>query len=340
MKLKVGLIGLGDQWESRHRPALLALSDRFDVRAICCEVAEKGQRVARDFGAVAIDGFRAMICRDDIDAILALAPDWVGPLPILAACEAGKAVYAAAALDIAPEQVTEIRRRVETSGVAFMAELPRRYAPATIRLKELMATKLGRATQLFCHERMTTEAQTSHLRRGKFCPLTWRSLMEQVDWCCYLVDRDPTSIVSTIHRPVVNGHGTFYQSASLAFETQGDDEQLSASAQLSVGYYMPTCWKEALAFRRPSSIQVLCENGVAFIDLPNSLVWFDEAGQHMEALDTDRSVGEQMLMRFHRAVTSLVRNMTDLADAYRAVKIVLGANESAESGQRVPLEFK
>ena len=33
MKLKVGLIGLGDQWESRHRPALLALADRFDVKA-------------------------------------------------------------------------------------------------------------------------------------------------------------------------------------------------------------------------------------------------------------------------------------------------------------------
>jgi predicted dehydrogenase len=338
MKLKVGLIGLGDHWESRHRPALLALGDRFDVRAICCEVAQKGERVAREFGAVAVDGFRAMICRDDVEAVLALAPDWVGPLPILAACEAGKAIYSSAALDIAPEQVIEIRRRVEESGVAFMAELPRRFSPATIRLKELMATKLGRATQMFCHERMTTEAQTSHLRRGKFCPLTWRSLMEQVDWCCYLVDRDPTSLVSTIHRPVVHGHGTFYQAVNLNFDPRGDD-QLSASSQLSVGYYMPSSWKEALSFRRPSSIQVLCENGVAFIDLPSSLVWFDDAGQHTEALESDRSVGEQMLMHFHRAVTSLVRNPADLAVAYRAMKIVISANDSAHSGRRVPLEF-
>lgn len=338
MKLNVGLIGLGDQWDSRHRPALLALSDRFDVRAICCEVAEKGERVAREFGAVAIDGFRAMIGRDDVEAVLTLAPDWVGPLPILAACEAGKAIYSSAALDIAPEQVSEIRRRVEEAGVAFMAELPRRFSPATIRLKELMATKLGRATQMFCHERMTTESQISHLRRGKFCPLTWRSLMEQVDWCCYLVDRDPTTVTSSVHRPVVQNHGTFYQAVTLNFDPQ-EAGDVTASSQVSVGYYMPASWNEALSFRRPSSIQVLCEHGVAFIDLPSSLVWFDDAGQHTESLDSDRPVGEQMLMHFHRAVTSLVRNTSDLADAYRAMKIVISANDSAHSGRRVSLEF-
>ena len=339
MKLKVGLVGLGDQWESRHRPALLALADRFEVTAICCEVAQKGERVAREFGAVPLDGFRAMIGRNDIEAVLALAPDWVGPLPILAACEAGKAVYSSVALDIAPEQVAEIRQRVQESGVAFMAELPRRYAPATIRLKELMATRLGQPTQMFCHERMTTEQQTSHLRRGEYCSLTWRSLMELVDWCCYLVDRDPTTVSSSLHRPVTNGKNSFYQSVSLQF--QGElEEQHSAMAQLSVGYYVPEAWREALSFRRPASIQICCEKGVAFIDLPSKLVWFDEAGQHTESLDQDRPVGEQMLINFHRSVTSLVRDPGDLADAYRALQIVTSTHESAASGKRIKLEFE
>lgn len=338
MKIKVGLVGLGDQWESRHRPALLALADRFDVRAICCEVAQKGEKVAREFGAAALDGFRAMICRDDIEAILALAPDWVGPLPILAACEAGKAVYSSVALDIAPDQVGEIRQRVQESGVVFMAELPRRYAPATLRLKELMATRLGRATQMFCHQRMTTEQQTSHLRRGAYCPLTWRNLMELADWCCYLVDRDPTAVVSSLHRPSVNGKDSFYQMLNLQFDGSQED-QTSANAQLSVGYYIPEKWSEALSFRCPASIQIVCENGVAFIDLPSKLVWFDDAGQHTESLDSDRSLGEQMLLRFHRAVTSLIRDPSDLADAYRALKIVTSAHDSAVEGRRVELDF-
>ncbi len=337
MKLKVGLIGLGDHWETRHRPALLALSDRFDVKAICCEVAEKGQKVARDFNAVPLDGFRAMINRDDIEAVLVLAPDWVGPLPILAACERGKAVYSSVALDIAPDQVADIRKRVQQSGVAFMAELPRRHAPATIRLKELMATRLGQATQLFCHERMIIEEQTSHLRRGDYCPLTWRSLMELVDWCCYLVGRDPAAVTSTIHQPTVNGQASYYQTANLHFADF--ESNLSANAQLSVGYYIPRAWQEALSFRRPASIQICCENGVAFIDLPSKLIWFDEAGQHTESLDSDRPVGEQMLVNFYRAVTRLVRDPVDLADAYRALQVVTSAHESATTGKQITFDF-
>ena len=120
MKLRVGLVGLGDYWQSRHRPALRALSDRFDVKAICCEVAEKSKLAANEFSATPMDGFRAMIERDDIDAVLALAPDWAGPLPIIAACEAGKAVYSSAAWDISFDQVHEIHKRVDESGVAHL----------------------------------------------------------------------------------------------------------------------------------------------------------------------------------------------------------------------------
>ena len=51
--------------------------------------------------------------------------------------------------------------------------------------------------------------------------------------------------------------------------------------------------------RRPSPIarwpalQVSCERGIAFVDLPSTLVWFDEAGRHQESLESERPVGEQ-----------------------------------------------
>ena len=78
---------------------------------------------------------------------------------------------------------------------------------------------------------------------------------------------------------------------------------------------------------------------MAFIDLPSSLIWFDDAGQHTESLDAERSVCEQMLVRFHRAVTSLIRKTTDPEDAYRALKVVVSAHESAKSGRRVNLKY-
>ena len=78
---------------------------------------------------------------------------------------------------------------------------------------------------------------------------------------------------------------------------------------------------------------------MAFIDLPSNLVWFDDAGQHTESLDTERAVGEQMLDRFYRAVTSLIRKTTDPQDAYRAMKIVSSANESVKTGQRIEIDY-
>ncbi len=343
MKLRVGLIGLGDQWQTRHRPALRALSDRFEVRAVCCEVNEKSRKVAEEFKAVPMDGFRALVERDDIEAVLALSPEWYGPLPILAACEAGKAVYSSAALDVSPSLALEIRTRIEQSGVAFMAELPRRHSPATIRLKELIATRLGKPRLLFCHERMPMESQSNSLRRGDYCPLVWRYLMEQVDWCRYLVDSDAESVISAIHEQHDQTVDLYYQMVSLTFfplPAGGPLAGVRPQAQISVGHYIPQRWSDALSFKRPSSIQVVCENGIAFVDLPAGLTWFDEAGQHTESLDTERSVGEQMLLRFHRAVTSFIRKTSDPEDAYRAMKVVVSAHESARTGNRIRLSYE
>lgn len=344
MKLRVGLIGLGDQWESRHSPALRALSDRFEVRAVCCEVFDKSKLVAKEFGAIPMEGFRALVNREDIDAILALSPEWYGPLPILAACEAGKAVYSSAALDVTPDQALEIHERIEGSGVAFMAELPRRHSPATIRLKELIATRLGQPHLLFCHQRLPMEGQSDRRRRGQFCPLVWRNMMELVDWCRYLVNSDPVSLVSAIHERHDARKDLFYQMVSLDFPKmsvgEGDDQvNIRPLAQLSVGHYIPERWSDALSFKRPASVQICCEHGMAFIDLPSNLIWFDDAGQHTESLEAERAVGEQMLDRFYRAVTSLIRKTTDPQDAYRAMKIVMKAHESAKSGDRVTIEY-
>ena len=345
MKLGVGIIGLGDQWESRHAAALRSLSDRFQVKAVCSEVFEKSRQAAKQFDAVPMDGFRAMVARDDIDVVLALSPEWYGPLPIMAACDAGKAVYSSASLDVTPEQALELRSRIESSGIAFMAELSRRHAPATIRLKELIATRLGKPHLLFCHQRLPMEDQADRRRHGQHCPLVWRNLMEQVDWCRYLVDAEPVSVVSAIQERHDANNDMFYQMVSLDFEPVevGDEAHPSMVrplAQLSIGHYIPRRWADALSFKRPPAVQICCERGMAFIDLPSNLIWFDDAGQHTESLESERAVGEQMLDRFYRAVTSLIRRTTDPQDAYRAMQVVVDAHRSAGSGERITIDYQ
>ena len=53
---------------------------------------------------------------------------------------------------------------------------------------------------------------------------------------------------------------------------------------------------------------------------------------------TGTRVGEQMLMLFHRRVTSLVRNTDDLRATYHALALIDAARQSAEEGRRLDLD--
>ncbi|SMP61714.1 Oxidoreductase family, NAD-binding Rossmann fold [Neorhodopirellula lusitana] len=404
MKLRVGLIGLGDQWQTVHRPALRMLCERFDVRAIHCTVPKLAENAVTEFQADPVDGYQAMVNRDDIDAVLILEETWLGHLPALAACRAGKAIYWAAGLDFDPEGDANFRSCVEDSGVAFMASLPRRFAPATLRLKELIATQLGQPRLLFCHTRISspdnqTEAQTRSQMRSE--------LIELIDWCGYIVAGRCQSVMSANCLP---SDPWDYRALSLRFQrsgkgpavplpasatkawanpiagasragtgasrtggsrtgkrggastgnrlaaarlgqthgeetasgTIGQAADASAShdwvtAQISCGNYIPAKWQEAIGFRPPAGLQVCCEHGVAFIDLPGTLVWFDEAGRHQESLEMESPVGEKMLSQFHRAVTSLVRNLGGLNDAFGAASILRASEQSSQEGRQISL---
>ena len=264
-------------------------------------------------------------------------PEWYGPLPVFAACDHGKSVYCGAALDIDdPAQARQLRQRVEQAGIAFMAEFPRRLAPATLRLKELIATRIGAPKLLFCHRRSSIEPGAPQARRGRNCPTMLREMIEQVDWCRYVASMEPTSVVGIEHGTIDSSDGDDYRMMSLDFSPQGKLGE-GPIAQISCGRYMPELWPEAVSFRPPAALQVCCEQGVAFIDLPSTLIWFDAAGRHMESLDSERPVGERLMMHFYRAVTSLVRKTDDADDAYRRSSVVLAARQSFDTGTRVYL---
>jgi len=340
MKLRVGLVGLGEVWQVRHATALRALADRFEVRAICDQVRHRAEQAAQEFCAEAVDGYQVLARREDIDAILILSPQWYGAIPILAACDSGKAVYCAAGLDLEAEDARRIKRRVEESGIAFVAEFARRQAPATIRMRELIATRLGAPRLLFCHQRSVADPPAgSYFGRHPATP-AFRQMIEQVDWCRYVANQEPTAVTGVVHH-TSDGVGAEdgaddYQMMSLDFSSKGRPGT-GALAQISCGRYVPKGWQEAINYRPLPALQVSCERGIAFVDLPSTVVWFDEAGRHQESLDSERPIGEQLLTHFYRAVTSLVRHTCDLEDAYRAICAVQAARRSHIEGRRIEL---
>lgn len=333
MRLGVAIVGLGDRWEGQYLPAIRSLADRFEVRAVCEQVSLRAARAASELHAEAVDGFRVMTGREDVDAVLCLGDQWYGAAPIIAACDAGKAVYSAASLPACRSQLSQLFNRVESSGIAFMAELARRHAPATVRLKELIATQLGRPKMLFCHHRLPQPSDPCKRSVRTAGSDSW-DLLEMVDWCRYVVNREPTSVVSVHHTSRCQDHLSDYQMMSLDFPGD-EDSTTSTLAQISYGQYIPSTWQEAVAFRPPAALQVACEHGIAFIDPPTNLVWFDEAGRHQESLENERPVDESMLLQFHRSTMSLIRRMGSLQDITRALEIVDAAARSQKTGHRV-----
>ena len=334
MKIRLGLIGLGDAWTDRHRRAILAMSDRFEIRAVCDSVHHRAEMVAAELGVSVAGGYGSLVKRPDIDAVLITSSDWAGPLPIMAACNAQKAIYCGHDVDLLPGEVEKIRAQVEKAGIAFSAELLRRNAPATLRLKELIATRLGPPQLLFCHHRLGVNGGV----HGSTIDPIHRELVELLDWCCFLVDRTPSNVTGLVHRrydeacpdePVED-----YHSLSLGFASDGPSAPV---AQVSCGRYIPAAWQEAVSYRPLASLQVSCERGIAFVDLPSSLVWFDEAGRHQESLDCELPIAERLLGQFHRSITSLVRKRCDLEAIARAHEIIARAEQSHAEGRRVEL---
>jgi hypothetical protein len=110
--------------------------------------------------------------------------------------------------------------------------------------------------------------------------------VELVDWCWYVVGSEPTSVFGMLHQKVPGvAEEEDYQMMSLDFSQSGA-VGTGTVAQISCGRYVPAKWAEAVAFRPPAALQVACEHGIAFIDLPTSLIWFDTAGRHQESLDS------------------------------------------------------
>ena len=339
-KIRVGLVGLGSAWEQRYRTALRALADRFEVRAVCEQVRCRAEQAAAQLGADVVDGFRSLIAREDVEAVLMLAPQWYGLLPIFAACEMRKPVYCAGGLELDMEQAQKITERVRQAGIVFMAELARRHAPATVRLKELMATRLGSPRLLFCHLRSFWKPPAPGELNGLGSRTAEAELVELVDWCCYIVGQTPTYVMGFHHQGRLSEREQEdYMMICLDFSAP-DRPGEGPVAQISYDRSIPVGWEEAMTYRPPAALQIHCQQGIGFLDLPATLVWFDEAGRHLESLEDERPLGERLLCQFYRLLIGSTGQTQDLEDVFRALSILHQARRSHLLGQRIRLDWQ
>lgn len=332
--IKVGIIGLGPVWETRYRPALERLRERLAVCAVYDPVAGRAEQVADELRAVPCYGVAALLEGHALDAVLLLDRSWHGDYPLRLLLEKRKPAYLAGSFGSEVERLRELHEAADAAGLTLMPEFSRRYTPATERLQELMATRLGRP------RRITIEATAPEPDDVAAVPgqkTGFDLLVGLLDWCRYVVRMAPVSIEC---RPLEPAAGTGTEDVAVVAEFQqprGAGERPVAELRIHGRPSNPEP-ASAPAASHPCH-QIVCERGSAGIDSTVAITWTCEDGPVAESLASERSEVEVMLDHFCRRIVGGLIPVADIADVCRAVSLAQAAEESLRSGRRIEVEI-
>jgi predicted dehydrogenase len=321
-RLRVGVIGLGRLWETRHRPSLLRLDDRFKITALYDQVYRRAELEAAQLGCAVCEGLSAIIDRPDVDVIYMLSRQWFGLHPIELACAAGKGVYCALPLAGDLDQLEKLARLVEQSGIVFMPEFARRCYPATLRLRELLATRLGPPrlvlghSRLYGFDRYAIPGPTTQIAPA---PLGVDPGSYLLDWCCFVFQDHPRTLQGFRCRVIPNAEPADEEADFESFvATFGRD----AAAEISYGRYHRATWSDASRFLPTPGFQVFAERGAAWLEMPEKIQWSDASGTKEERLALEPTVGDVLNDQFHRVMRGDQSLAPTIRDALAGARLV------------------
>lgn len=334
---RVGVVGLGRLWEARHKPALLRLRDKFRITAVYDQVARRAEIEAAQLSCAAEVGLASLIQRADVDVVYLMTPQWFGLHAVALACDAGKPIYCALPLAGELAELEPLTDRVEASGVPFMPEFARRFYPATLRLRELLATSLGKPRLIIGHNRLY-----GFDRYGAPGPTTQISpaplLLDPgaflLDWCCFLFQSIPVRLQGWEGVVLPGKEGT--SEADPDFESFVAEFDGGGLAQISIGRYHRPAWGDASKFLPPPGFQVFAERGAAWVELPDRVQWSDSEGTHEETLPLEPTVGDLLNDQFHRLVRGDQSLAPNIRDALAMARFVDDLRRSQRAGTGEP----
>ena len=306
--IHIGIIGLSPDWETHYLPAIGRLSQRITVSAIYDHVTNRAVQIANSLPSATIaDGVIAVVERRNIDAVLLLNTAWHRQALISFICGRGKPAYLAGDLQADHALWEHLHATAILSGTMLMPEFRWRYTPATGRLQELIATRLGHPERL----EIAIPATSGETAAGS-CD----RLLDSVDWCGY-ISRSPLQRVQATHpltdAPTVLEFG------------QAGGPAVTAEIQWSC------------AERTTPRFTVHCRSGRAVLDGAEHLHWQTQGTEVGENLTADRSSVEVLLDHFCRRVVGGLIPVADLGDVDRNLSAIAAIRISGESGQPVSL---
>ena len=299
-RVGLGLIGLGPSWEQRYLDALVRLQSRLTVRLVYDPVEARAKSIAGEFDAEVTGSLRQMLARPKLQGLLVLDPGWLGAGALSLIASSGKPVFLArpilrqpaalrALLQPCPLARTEAKQANAANDLC-MPELGLRFTPSTCRLRELIATKLGRINRIVIECDLSGEkTETAHL----------------VDWCHHLMGQPPTVVSNA------NGHSIANHAIDFEFNS-GLPASNIRSARLQQG---PTG-------NGVARFSIECERGHATMSDRTHIDWKTSAESAEESLVDERSETEILIDQFCRRALGGLNPVGRLSDFLSAVEVV------------------
>ncbi|HEV8066737.1 MAG TPA: hypothetical protein VGP76_03305 [Planctomycetaceae bacterium] len=332
--INLGIVGLGPVWESRYRPVLEKLQHRVRIRAVFDPVASRCEEVSATLRAAPYQGVLALLTHADVRGILLLDSSWHGNAVIHFLRQTRKPVYIAGSMGEDWDELSRLRSLVDSEGLLLMPEFSRRFTPATCRLHELMATRLGRPKHIAIDATHPAPDSTDAIPGQK---AETDFLLGLMDWCRYVIRLTTIRLEA---RPLDSGSPPAKPHHRVAIEF-GDgrehDGLARSTVELVVRHHEASSEKPAPTCSHPS-FTIVCEKGEAVIEGPTQIRWKLTGGETTtESLTADRSEVEVMIDHFCRRLVGGLIPVADISDVCRCLRLVHATRQSLATSAAIPL---
>jgi predicted dehydrogenase len=292
--LPIGVIGAGTEWEGVWRPAFSQLS-RLVVSTFYDPIAIRGERVAEAEDWQLAGHLRGLLDTPKLRGVVVLDAGWCGNWVVEEADRRHIPVL------VSPREASMESLAPAFKGVSgetlIQPELRRRYTPATMRVKELTATRLGPVKSL-------------RVELLAAIPPSISQWAEVIDWCRFVV-----------------------QSAVTRADYQDKDSEFGvAFRKLDEGRPMTAkiVWKSTQKpplFPADFAAELTCRDGMVIVTGNRRVRWKagDEEGD--EELADDRTSAAVQLDLFARRLSGglvPVATLEDVAVAVNSARTAIG----------------
>lgn len=318
-RLGIGVIGLGPRWRRHYKPALLALRERFEIRAVCDQLGQRAGREAKALGCASAAGPVALLERDDVRAALLLDLQWFGLWPVQLACRFHKPLFCASSLELDDAHADALRQSGRDSGVPILFEMTPRAAGAMMRLREILDHEIGPARLVLgdCVQSSVRPRQRWPGDEEKGPAALFAGLgVSLLDGCVSLLGSEPWRVQAA-------------RAEALGFT--------HLFAECSDGRAVQLTHRRVPHGRLGLSLEVVAERGSARVEMPRQVSWTAKDGRYVQMLNRQRPIYEVLLGQFHQAVTEGGRAEPGLEAAHRALRWLRAGALSQAEARRVEL---